>query len=118
VPTGCHASVQVMPTVVGVWENYKLYLERSVQLAAWHRNVPSYFTFDDHELVNDIWGTGTAGKRHRRTVFRDIGTHAFYDYLGWANPVAVPHDLHFGKPGCRPAVTCWWMRPSTSQRCR
>jgi alkaline phosphatase D len=90
-------SVQVMPTVVGVWENYKLYLERSVQLAAWHRNVPSYFTFDDHELVNDIWGTGTAGKRHRRTVFRDIGTHAFYDYLGWANPVAVPHDLHFGK---------------------
>ena len=23
-------------------------------LAKWHRNVPSYFTFDDHELVNDI----------------------------------------------------------------
>jgi hypothetical protein len=33
----------------------------------WHRNVPSYFTFDDHELVNDIWGSGEAGKRHRRT---------------------------------------------------
>jgi alkaline phosphatase D len=90
-------SVQVMPTLVGVWENYKLYLDRSDELAKWHRQVPSYFTFDDHELVNDIWGTGTAGKRHRRTVFRDIGTHAFYDYLGWANPVAVPHDLHFGR---------------------
>lgn len=90
-------SVEVMPSIVGVWENYKLYLERSPQLAAWHRNVPSCFTFDDHELVNDIWGTGTAGKRHRRTVFRDIGTHAFYDYLGWANPVAVPHDLHYGR---------------------
>ena len=95
--TALPRSVQVMPTVVGVWENYRLYLERGVQLAQWHRNVPSYFTFDDHELVNDIWGTGTAGKRHRRTVFRDIGTHAFYDYLGWANPVAVPHDLHFGR---------------------
>lgn len=91
------AAVRTMPTVVGVWENYKLYLSRSHELSRWHRNVPSYFTFDDHELVNDIWGTGTAGKRHRRTVFRDIGTYAFYDYLGWANPTEFAHDLHFGK---------------------
>jgi len=90
-------AVEVMPTVVGVWENYKLYLERGVELARWHRHVPSYFTFDDHELVNDIWGTGTAGKRHRRTVFRDIGTYAFYDYLGWANPTAHRAGLHFGR---------------------
>ena len=40
-------AVQVMPTVVGVWENYKLYLTRGVELAKWHRNVPSFFTFDD-----------------------------------------------------------------------
>jgi alkaline phosphatase D len=90
-------AVAVMPTVVGVWENYKLYLERGVELARWHRHVPSYFTFDDHELVNDIWGTGTAGKRHRRTVFRDIGTYAFYDYLGWANPTAHSAGVHFGR---------------------
>lgn len=90
-------SVQVMPTVVGVWENYKLYLSRGVELAKWHRNVPSYFTFDDHELVNDIWGSAEAGKRHRRTVFRDIGTHAWYDYLGWANPVEHNQDIHYGK---------------------
>lgn len=89
--------VQVMPTVVGVWENYKLYLDRGIELAKWHRNVPSYFTFDDHELVNDIWGAGTAGKRHRRTVFRDIGTYAWYNYLGWANPTAHDHSLHFGR---------------------
>ncbi|MEW6302323.1 MAG: alkaline phosphatase D family protein [Verrucomicrobiota bacterium] len=89
--------VRDMPTVVGVWENYKLYLRRAPNLSEWHRNVPSYFTFDDHELVNDIWGTGTAGQRHRRTVFRDIGTQAWYDYLGWANPVAFNHDLHFGR---------------------
>lgn len=90
-------TVAVMPTIVGVWENYKLYLERGVDLARWHRHVPSYFTFDDHELVNDIWGTGTAGKRHRRTVFRDIGTQAFYDYLGWANPTAHDAGIHFGR---------------------
>ncbi len=89
--------LQWMPTVVGVWENYKLYLRRSHDLSDWHRNVPSYFTFDDHELVNDIWGTGTAGKRHRRTVFRDIGTYAWYDYLGWANPTAHDAELHVGR---------------------
>ncbi len=90
-------AVQVMPTVVGVWENYKLYLSRGVELAKWHRNVPSYFTFDDHELVNDIWGSGEAGKRHRRTVFRDIGTYAWYDYLGWADPMQHKHPVHFGR---------------------
>ena len=90
-------SVKVMPTVVGVWENYKLYLSRGVELSKWHRNVPSYFTFDDHELVNDIWGSSEAGKRHRRTVFRDIGTHAWMDYLGLANPAEHPHSVHYGK---------------------
>jgi phosphodiesterase/alkaline phosphatase D-like protein len=90
-------SVKVMPTVVGCWENYKLYLSRGVALSKWHRNMPSFFTFDDHELVNDIWGSSEAGKRHRRTVFRDIGTHAWYDYLGWANPMVYNHPIHYGK---------------------
>lgn len=90
-------TVDIMPTIVGVWENYKLYLDRGIALSQWHRHVPSYFTFDDHELVNDIWGAGTLGKRHRRTVFRDIGTRAWYDYLGWANPVEHSQRVHFGR---------------------
>ncbi|MEO1614307.1 MAG: alkaline phosphatase D family protein [Planctomycetota bacterium] len=87
----------IAPSIVGVWENYKLYLDRGNELARWHRNVPSYFTFDDHELVNDIWGSAEIGKRHRRTVFRDIGTQAWFDYLGWANPTEHSHPVHFGK---------------------
>ena len=94
-------SVRVMPTVVGCWENYKLYLSRGVELAKWHRHVPSFFTFDDHELVNDIWGSSEAGKRHRRTVFRDIGTHAWYDYLGWANPMVHNTPVHYGRGSMR-----------------
>jgi phosphodiesterase/alkaline phosphatase D-like protein len=89
--------VEVMPTVVGVWENYKLYLSRGVELAKWHRHVPSFFTFDDHELVNDIYASGEAGKRDRRTVFRDIGVYAWSDYLGWADPAAFDHPVHFGR---------------------
>ena len=93
---GLPRSVATMPSIGGVWENYKLYLSRGIELARWHRQVPSYFTFDDHELVNDIWGAGTAGKRHRRTVFRDIGTYAWYNYLGWANPTELDQSIHYG----------------------
>ena len=89
--------VRDMPTIVGVWENYKLYLDRGTNLSAWHRKVPGFFTFDDHELVNDIWGAGSTGRRNRRAVFRDIGTRAWLDYLGWANPAAYPHTVHHGQ---------------------
>lgn len=89
--------VEVMPSIVGVWENYKLYLSRGVELAKWHRHVPSMFTFDDHELVNDIYASGEPGRRDRRTVFRDIGVSAWMDYLGWANPAAYDHPVHFSQ---------------------
>ena len=64
--------VKVMPNIVGVWENYKLYLDRGEHLPDWHRVVPSFFTFDDHEIVNDVYGAGEVGLRNRRPVFRDI----------------------------------------------
>lgn len=89
--------VKIMPTIVGVWENYRLYLSRGIPLSQWHQRVPSYFTFDDHELVNDIWGAGSAGRRHRRSVFRDIGSRAWDDYLGWANPTEHQAPIHFGR---------------------
>lgn len=89
-------TVDVAPTIVGVWENYKLYLERGAALSAWHRNVPAFFTFDDHEILDNVEGTSTVGNRERRAVFRDIGTQAWYDYLGWANP-ATSGPIHFGR---------------------
>ena len=89
--------VDFAPTITGVWENYKLYLSRAPNLAEWHREVPSYYTFDDHELLNDIYGTGTPGRKHRRTVFRDIGVQAWYDYLGWSNPEKFTQTAHFGR---------------------
>ena len=89
--------VKVAPTVTGVWENYKTYLSRGKPLARWHANTPYFFTFDDHEILNDIWGAGTPGLRDRRAVFRDIGVHAWYDYLGWANPVDFSQEAYFGR---------------------
>ena len=89
--------VEAAPTIVGLWENYKLYLRRAPNLVAWHQRVPTVFTFDDHELVNDIRGAGTIGFKERRAVFRDIGVQAWFDYLGWANPVEHPQPIHFGR---------------------
>ncbi len=89
--------VEIAPTIVGVWENYKLYLERGKNLAAWHREIPSFFVFDDHEILNDVNGTGTIGLRDRRAVFRDIGVQAWYDYLGWSNPLSHTQTIHFGQ---------------------
>jgi alkaline phosphatase D len=90
--------VTIAPTIVGVWENYKRYLERSSNLNIWHRNVPSYFTMDDHEILNDVFGTGTPGFRNRRAAFRDIGIQAWYDYIGWSNPApAGQQGIVFGR---------------------
>jgi hypothetical protein len=89
--------VKLAPAILGVWENYKTYLSRGANLAAYHRHVPTFFTFDDHEILNDVWGAGSPGLRDRRAVFRDIGVQAWYDYLGWSNPVAYSQGIYFGR---------------------
>ncbi|MCP5114634.1 MAG: alkaline phosphatase [bacterium] len=89
--------LKVAPTLAGVWENYKLYLQRGANLAAYHRNMPHFFTFDDHEILNDVWGAGTPGLRDRRAAFRDIGVQAWYDYLGWANPTEFTQPIWFSE---------------------
>ncbi|MGY8769248.1 MAG: alkaline phosphatase D family protein [Pirellulales bacterium] len=91
------AKIDLIPSIVGVWENYKLYLERGTSLSTFHRNVPSLFTIDDHEMVNDIAGSGQTGFKERRATFRDIGTQAWIDYLGWSNPMAFESEIHFGQ---------------------
>lgn len=96
-PAQTPAVVTLAPSLVGLWQNYKSYLSRGTNLSTWMRNMPTVFTFDDHELVNDIRGAGTTGFRERRAVFRDIGIRAWEDYAGWANPMVTSQDIHFGK---------------------
>ena len=89
--------LKVAPTLVGVWQNYKHFLDQGENLARWHRYIPSFFTYDDHEILNDVWGAGTPGLRDRRAVYRDVGVRAWYDYLGWSNPVSFQQQIFFGK---------------------
>jgi alkaline phosphatase D len=88
---------QLAPSITGVWENFKLYLERGKTLAAWHRDVPGYFTPDDHEILNDVYGTGTAGIKTQEAVFRDIALQGWYDYIAGSNPTATRQGIHFGQ---------------------
>ena len=83
----CRIFCRLAPSITGVWENYKYFLERGANLAAWHRVMPSYYTPDDHEILNDVYGTAEVGRRDRRTVFRDIGMQAWFDYLAGSQPV-------------------------------
>jgi phosphodiesterase/alkaline phosphatase D-like protein len=89
--------VDLAPSITGVWENYKVYLSQGKNLAEWHRYMPSFFTIDDHEILNDVYGTGTVGRRDRLTLFRDIGTQAWQDYLAWANLTENRPEIHFGR---------------------
>ena len=89
--------LKVAPTLTGVWQNYKHFLDQGANLTKWHRDIPSFFTYDDHEILNDVWGAGTIGLRDRRAVFRDIGVRAWYDYLGWSNPTSFTQPVHFGR---------------------
>lgn len=91
--------VEVMPKLVGIWENYKRYYEGSPSLRKWHRNVPAYFMFDDHEILNDINGAGTPGHDSRKALHRDIGIKGWYDYVGWSNPIPEERqeDIIYGK---------------------
>ena len=88
---------KLAPSITGVWENFKLYMERGKPMTAWHRQVPGYFTPDDHEILNDVYGTGTAGVKTQEAVFRDIALRGWYDYIAGSNPLATKQDLHFGE---------------------
>ena len=98
-PKNLPIDLAAAPTLVGVWENYKHFLSQGANLARWHSRIPSFFTYDDHECLNDIWGAGTPGLRDRRAVFRDIGVRAWHDYLAWSNPSEFSQRTHFGR--CR-----------------
>jgi hypothetical protein len=101
--------------ITGVWENYKIYLERSKPLANFYREVPQFVTIDDHEILNDVIGSGQTGFRVdsrdlgwqenlstadpnvERAVFRDPASEAWDDYVGWSNPdIGIHQPRHFG----------------------
>lgn len=98
--------------IAGVWQNYKNYLENE-NLRNFYREIPGFVTLDDHEILNDVVGSGEIGYRldtrgkpfqadlrqdnvsnlTERAVFRDPAEAAWQDYIGWSNPDVANPDL-------------------------
>jgi alkaline phosphatase D len=73
-------------TLDGVRSNYRLYFSRGRSFAALFRQVPAFFTFDDHDVGWDIHGCGQVGMQAGPHLIRDIGLRAYTEYAAWANP--------------------------------
>ncbi len=113
------ANVRYAQGLTGVWENYRLYLDGDQEMAEFLAEVPFFATLDDHEILNDVTGSGQSGLRTdarnkpfqqdiasrfdfdaevERAVFRDPALAAWDDYVGWCNPSDGPRqDIHFGE---------------------
>ena len=89
--------VKHAPTIVGLWENYKTYLDKGQNLALWHRLVPSFYTIDDHEILDNTYGAGQTGRRNRKAVMRDPAVQAWHDYLAWSNFTNFNQSIIFGR---------------------
>ncbi len=89
--------VKLAPKIVGLWENYKSYLDRGYNLSAWHRVVPSFYTIDDHEIFDNTYGAGQIGRVNHKVVYRDPAVQAWHDYLAWSNPTEFTQGIIFGK---------------------
>lgn len=89
--------LQLSPDKTGVWQNYKTYLEGSEHLREWHTYVPSYYTMDDHEILNDVYGSGSPGRVDRKAVFRDPATQSWLDYIGWSNHTVDKSEVHISR---------------------
>lgn len=110
-------TVELAKGITGVWNNYRIYLDGSPALADFYREVPLFVTLDDHEILNDVTGSGETGFRIdargkpwqadmsrddlqndvERAVFRDPAVAAWRDYVGWSNPdIGNQQPAHFG----------------------
>ncbi|MDJ0758458.1 MAG: alkaline phosphatase D family protein [Woeseiaceae bacterium] len=89
--------VRDVPSLPGVWENYKHYLENDPDLSRWHASVPSMAVFDDHEVLNNFQDATVVGHSARNALFRDPGLRGWRDYLGWANPEQDESTVVFGR---------------------
>ena len=88
--------LEIVPSLAGAWQNYKTYYDNDHGLRDWHATVPSFFIFDDHEVLNNFQNATVSGYGARNALFRDPALRAWRDYLGWSNPTPDVNEILFG----------------------
>jgi alkaline phosphatase D len=82
----------------GYAANYRLYLRRGRNLANLFRYVPLMTMYDDHEVNDNLDGSGEVGLGQGGYLKRDDALSVWQHYAGWANhPAAHKGSIRFGK---------------------
>lgn len=85
-------------TVAGIENNYKLYLNRGRSLNRLLKHVPMMTMYNDHEVTDNIDGSGEVGLGDGNYLVRDPAVRVWQYYADWANgsrPQTAP--VRFGQ---------------------
>ncbi|QDU40926.1 PhoD-like phosphatase [Maioricimonas rarisocia] len=84
-------------TVAGIENNYKLYLDRGRSLNRLLRHVPMMTMYNDHEVTDNIDGSGEVGLGNGNYLVRDPALRVWQYYADWANaPGEQRPPIQFG----------------------
>jgi len=72
-------------SVAGIQNNYKLYLNRGRSLNRLLQHVPLITMYNDHELTDNIDGSGEVGRGDGHYLVRDPALRVWQYYADWAN---------------------------------
>lgn len=72
-------------TVAGIENNYKLYLSRGRSLNRMLKHVPFFTMYNDHEVTDNIDGSGEVGLGNGNYLVRDPAVRVWQYYADWAN---------------------------------
>ena len=72
-------------TTAGIQNNYKLYLARGRSLERLLRHVPMLTMYNDHEVTDNIDGSGEVGLGDGNYLVRDPAIRVWQYYADWAN---------------------------------
>jgi alkaline phosphatase D len=72
-------------TAAGIQNNYKLYLHRGRSLNRLLKHVPLFTMYNDHEVTDNIDGSGETGRGDGNYLVRDPALRIWQYYADWAN---------------------------------
>lgn len=85
-------------TVAGIQNNYKLYLNRGRSLNRLLKHVPMFTMYNDHEVTDNIDGSGEIGRGDGNYLVRDPAVRVWQYYADWANGDRPQRDqVRFGR---------------------
>lgn len=89
-------------TTGGIENNYKLYLNRGQSLNRLLKHVPLLTMYNDHEVTDNIDGSGEIGRGQGNYLVRDPALRVWQYYADWANGSHPQRaEIRFGQAAVR-----------------